>query len=230
MEREHTSAEVVNWTWASLPEIVDIQYNANKIRLSFNTTYPITGGALASDRWFIYSSSVESSTTYNATYSTPYTTKQILNAEDTYLIEKEYHPNNLTNYRLRSNRPNLEGVVDYITNYQFLYDQRLQPARRVDLTKLSSKTSISAQHLIELDKALSQAGITGHSMAKFRNNFVIGRALALGNATYDARNKDFNLQVNYEEDDAPTKPHLWCMFVAHIRRIEMKNNSVQLII
>ena len=302
MEREHTSEEVVNWTWASLPEITDIQFNANKIRLSFNATYPITGGALASDNWYIYSSSVASSTSYNATYevknvnlivqevdagaqyesemmrkmkeggtinydflsftcykysqlqtdrvaniripiensraksilcvpldSTPYTTKQILNASDTYLIEKEY-ADNTTNYRLRSNRPNLEGVVDYITNYQFLYDQRLQPARRVDMTKLSSKTSISAQHLIELDKALSQAGITGHSMAKFRNNFVIGRALALGNATYDARNKDFNLMVNYEETTAPTKPHLWCMFVAHIRRIEMKNNSVQLIV
>ena len=162
--------------------------------------------------------------------STPYSTQQILNASDTYKIELENHPDNLTNYRLRSNRPNLEGVVDFITNYQFLYNQRLQPSRRVDLTKLSSKTSISGQHLIELDKALSQAGITGHSMAKFRNNFVIGRALALGNATYDARNKDFNLQVNYQEYDAPTKPHLWCMFVAHIRRIEMKNNSVQLII
>ena len=302
MEREHTGTEVVQWTWDSLPEIVDIQYNANKIRISFNATYPITGGALAADNWYLFSSSVASSTTYDATYkvkninlvvqevdagaqyeaemmrkmkeggtinydfltftcykysqletdrvaniripiensraksilcvpldSTPYSTKQILNASDTYAIEHEY-ADNPTNYRLRSNRPNLEGIVDNITNYQFLYNQRLQPSRRVDLTKLSTKASISAQHLIELDKALSQAGITGHSMAKFRNNFVIGRALALGNATYDARNKDFNLMVNYQEADAPTKPHLWCMFVAHIRRIEMKNNSVQLII
>ena len=303
MEREHTSDEVINWTWASLPEITSIAFDTNMIRLNFNASYPITGGAIAGDNWYIYSSSVASSATYDATYivkninlvvqevnagaqyeaemmrkmreggtinydflsfttykysqlqtdrvaniripiensraksilcvpldSTPYSTKQILNASDTYKIELENHPDNLTNYRLRSNRPNLEGVVDFITNYQFLYNQRLQPSRRVDLTKLSSKTSISGQHLIELDKALSQAGITGHSMAKFRNNFVIGRALALGNATYDARNKDFNLQVNYQEDTAPTKPHLWCMFVAHIRRIEMKNNSVQLII
>lgn len=304
MERFHTATSVVPWTWASYPEITSIAYDTNKIRLNFNASYPMTGGALAADDWYIYSSSVASSATYDATYevknvnlivqeidagaqyesemmrkmkeggtinydflsftcykysqlesdrvaniripiensraksilcvpidSTPYTTQQILNASETYKIEQELSASNPTNYRLRSNRPNLEGIVDNITNYQFLYDQRLQPARRVDLTKLTTKKSISAQHLIELDKALSQAGITGHSMAKFRDNFVIGRALALGNATYDARNKDFNLQVNYQENLAPpTKPHLWCMFVAHIRRIEMKNNSVQLII
>ena len=303
MEREHTGTEVVQWTWASLPEITSIAFDTNKIRLNFNASYPVTGGALAADNWYIFSSSVASATTYNATYevknvnlvvqevdagaqyeaemmrkmkeggtinydflsftcykysqlqtdrvaniripiensraksilcvptdSTPYSTQEVLNASETYSIEKEYHPDNQTNYRLRSNRPNLEGIVDNITNYQFLYNQRLQPGRRVDLTKTSSKVSISGQHLIELDKALSQAGITGHSMAKYKNNFVIGRALALGNATYDARNKDFNLMVNYQQDDAPTKPHLWMCFVAHIRSIQIKNNSVQLII
>ena len=303
MEREHTGTEVVQWTWASLPEITSIAFDTNKIRLNFNASYPVTGGALAADNWYIFSSSVASATTYNATYevknvnlvvqevdagaqyeaemmrkmkeggtinydflsftcykysqlqtdrvaniripiensraksilcvptdSTPYSTQEVLNASETYSIEKEYHPDNQTNYRLRSNRPNLEGIVDNITNYQFLYNQRLQPGRRVDLTKTSSKVSISGQHLIELDKALSQAGITGHSMAKYKNNFVIGRALALGNATYDARNKDFNLMVNYQQDDAPTKPHLWMCFVAHIRSIHIKNNSVQLII
>jgi hypothetical protein len=303
MERYHTAESEVAWTWASLPEIVDIQYNANKIRLSLNAVYPSATNVQVAHNWYVYSSSVASSTTYDATYkvknvnlvvqevdagaqyesemmrkmreggtinydfltfttykysqlqtdrvaniripiensraksilcvpidSTPYTTQQILNASDTYEIEQEFTAENPTNYRLRSNRPNLEGCVDFITNYQFLYSGRLQPSRLVDLTKLTTKKSISGQHLIELDKALSQAGITGHSMAKFRQNFCIGRALALGNATYDARNRDFNLMVNYQETTAPTKPHLWCMFVAHIRRIEMKNNSVQLII
>ena len=302
MEREHTGTEVVDWTWASLPEITSIAFDSNKIRLNFNASYPVTGGALAADNWYIYSSSVASAATYNATYevknvnlvvqevdagaqyeaemmrkmkeggtinydflsftcykysqlqtdrvaniripiensraksilcvptdSTPYSTQEVLNASETYSIEKEYHPDNETNYRLRSNRPNLEGVVDELTNYQFLYNQRLQPGRRVDCSKTSSKVSISGQHLIELDKALSQAGITGHSLAKYKSNFVIGRALALGNATYDARNRDFNLMVNYN-DTSPTKAHLWMCFVAHIRSITIKNNSVQLVI
>ena len=303
MERYHTTTQVIDWTWASYPEITSIAYDTNKIRLNFNASYPVTGGAISAGDWYVYSSSVASSATYDATYkvknvnlvvqevdagpqyeaemmrkmreggtinydfltfttykysqlktdrvaniripiensraksilcvpldSTPYTTQQILNASETYKIEHEHTAQNPSNYRLRSNRPNLEGIVDHITNYQFLYNGRLQPSRQVDLTKLSTKKSISGQHLIELDKALSQAGITGHSMAKHRNNFVIGRALALGNATYDARNRDFNLQVNYQQTTEPTKSHLWCMFVAHIRRIEIKNNSVQLVI
>ena len=303
MERYHTTTQVIDWTWASYPEITSIAYDTNKIRLNFNASYPVTGGAISAGDWYVYSSSVASAATYDATYkvknvnlvvqevdagpqyeaemmrkmreggtinydfltytcykysqlstdrvaniripiensraksilcvpldSTPYTTQQILNASDTYKIEHEHTAQNPSNYRLRSNRPNLEGIVDHITNYQFLYAGRLQPSRQVDLTKLSTKKSISGQHLIELDKALSQAGITGHSMAKHRNNFCIGRALALGNATYDARNRDFSLQVNYQQTTAPTKSHLWCLYVAHIRRIEIKNNSVQLVI
>ena len=164
------------------------------------------------------------------TDSTPYSAQEVINATDTYKIEHEHTAQNPTNYRLRSVRPNLEGIVDHITNYQFLYDGRLQPNRRVDLTRVSSKKAISGQHMIELDKSLSQAGINGHSMARFNSNFVIGRALALGDAVYDARNKDFSLQVNYQENTAPTKAKLWCMYCAHIRRIEVKSGNVQVII
>tara|TARA_R110000782_G_scaffold88998_6_gene171368 strand:- start:997 stop:1299 length:303 start_codon:yes stop_codon:yes gene_type:complete len=96
--------------------------------------------------------------------------------------------------------------------------------------KISSKTSIEAQPLIELDKALSQAGITGHSMMKFNENFLIGRALALGDSSYDARNKDFVLQLNYNETTAPTKNKLVCMFVFHIRRLEIGADSVRVVV
>ena len=84
--------------------------------------------------------------------------------------------------------------------------------------------------MIELDKALSQAGITGHSMARFNSNFVIGRALALGDAVYDAIGKDFSLQVNYQETTAPTKAKLWCNYVAHIRRIQVRFGNVSVIV
>ena len=162
--------------------------------------------------------------------STPYTAQQIISASDTYSIEAEGKVANATNFYLRSNRVNLEGIVDNITDYQFLYDQRLQPNRRVDLTRISSKKAISGQHLIELDKALSQAGITGHSMARFNKNFVIGRALSIGDSYYNAQGKDFSLQVNYQQTLAPVKPKLWCVFCSHIRRIEMKSGNVQVII
>jgi len=164
------------------------------------------------------------------TDATIYTNKEALNAKETY-VESNF--TNLTDdpdFQLRSNRSGLVGILDEVSSYQWLYDGRLQPNRQISLTKTATTKSISAQHLIELDKALSQSGITAHSMVKFNKNFVIGRALALGDAVYDARNKDFSLQVNYESATAPTKNKLWLSFVHHIRSIRVSGNSVSVVV
>ena len=64
------------------------------------------------------------------------------------------------------------------------------------------------------------------SFMPFRSNFFIGRALTLGkNAVYDARGKDFNLQLEYTGSDQ-TKPKLWNNFVSHLRRLEIKNGGL----
>ncbi|GAG01355.1 unnamed protein product, partial [marine sediment metagenome] len=84
--------------------------------------------------------------------------------------------------------------------------------------------SIDAQHLILLDQALSQAGITGHSFQRFNQNFVIGKPLALGDGVYNGVGKDFSLQVNYSDSSAKNK--LWCCYVHHIRRIVVSGDSV----
>ena len=163
------------------------------------------------------------------TDATPYSSKQILNAEDTYKIENE--GNAYPNYYLRSDRPNLEGIVDEATTYQWFYDGRLQPARQVNLDRIASKDAISAVQLLELDKALASSGITGHSLSKFRDNFVIGRALGLNDMTYDARNKDFSLQINYQSTTSPpTKAKLWKCFVTSIRRLEVSSNGIRVIV
>ena len=160
-----------------------------------------------------------------------YTTQQILNASVTYKIRTEPTDRRSTpDYYLRSNRPGLEGIIDEVSSYQWLYDGRLQPNRQISLKKMATTKSIDAQWTIETDKALSQSGITAHSFDKMTSNFVIGRALALGDAVYDARNKDFSLQVNYEGAIAPAKNKLWLSYVFHIRRIQISGNSVQVIV
>ncbi len=165
------------------------------------------------------------------TDATVYTNQQALNAELTY-IESDFGDLQTSDpdFNLRSNRSGLVGILDEVSSYQWLYDGRLQPNRQIPLTKTATTKSISAQHLIELDKALSQSGITAHSMVKFNKNFVIGRALALGDAVYDARNKDFSLQVNYEGATAPNKNKLWLSFVHHIRSIRVSGNSVSVVV
>tara|TARA_R110001592_G_scaffold76428_2_gene230643 strand:- start:3498 stop:5258 length:1761 start_codon:yes stop_codon:yes gene_type:complete len=119
----------------------------------------------------------------------------------------------------------LRGISDEITNFQFLYDGRLQPSRPVRCSKTSSKTSIDAQPLIETTKALVQAEISAKSLAAFNSNWLVSRALALNKGVYDTRNKDFNLQVNYE-GTAPSKNKLWNNYCFHLRRINIRGDSI----
>lgn len=125
------------------------------------------------------------------------------------------------------------GISDFISDFQWLYDGRLQPSRVVNCEKTSSKTSISAQPIIELQKALVQSGINVKSLSDFNRNFVIGRALSLSamgvEGVYDTRNKDFNLQVNYQ-GTTPTKNKLWNNFVFHLRRVVIKGDNVSVIV
>ena len=150
------------------------------------------------------------------TDSSVYTNKQILQASGTYEITTgEFQ-----------DRPGLAGISDNLQTYQFTYDGRLQPSRLVDCSKTSSKTSVSQQHLIELEKALTSAGISGQSMLEFNNNFVIGRAVAVQGGVYDARNRQFSLNVNYTGASAPTKNKLWNNFVFHIRRLTISGDNI----
>lgn len=119
----------------------------------------------------------------------------------------------------------IRGMSDNITNYQFLYDGRLQPSRPVRCSKTSSKVSIDQQPLIETTKALVQSDISAKSLHAFNSNWLVSRALALNKGVYDTRNKDFNIQVNYE-GTTPTKNKLWNNFVFHLRRINIRGDSV----
>ncbi len=62
-------------------------------------------------------------------------------------------------------------------------------------------------------------------MLEFNSNFVIGRAVAVQNGVYDARNRQFSLNVNYT-GTAPTKNKLWNNFVFHIRRMVINGDSI----
>lgn len=156
------------------------------------------------------------------TDATVYSAKQALSCSDTYKIDED--PDDVIN---RSNRSGLVGIVDELQNYQLIYDGKINPSRRVDVSKISNRTSISQQWCIEAEKALAMADIEPLSFRAFRENFFIGRALALGqNAVYDARGKDFNLQVEYTGNSGPAKNHLWMNFVAHLRRLVIKQGSI----
>ena len=152
-----------------------------------------------------------------------YNIGQILSASTTY----QYNVPETTieqSHAQRSCRPSITGIADQLQSYQLIYDGKLNPS------KISDRNSISQQWLIEAEKALAMADIEPLSFLQFQENFFIGRALALGkNAVYDARGKDFNLQVDYSAG-SQEKDKLWQNFVSHIRRLEIKNGGVAVMI
>lgn len=126
-----------------------------------------------------------------------------------------------------SDTSGMTGISDSLNNYQFFYDGKLNPSRKVDCVKTSG-TSIAQQPLIELEKALAQSDIIPYSFRMFKESFVIGRALSLHNGVYDARGRDFNIQLEYDATQGKNK--LWNNFVSHIRRIEFKGDGIRVLV
>ena len=163
------------------------------------------------------------------TDSSPAGTKANLSAAATYVTDYDLGATATTAQwnANHSQRTGIVGCVDELSAYQLFYDGKLNPSRKVFTTKLASKKSVDAQPLIELEKALVMGGIRPFSMLKFRENFAIGRPLSLQNGTYDARGKDFSLQLEYT-DSAPTVDKLWMCWALHLRRIVISGDSISM--
>ena len=168
------------------------------------------------------------------TDATPYTAKQSIFSGDTYQVNnlvRDCGGAGVDGYtQNRSTRSGLVGIADHASNYQFIYDGKLNPNRKVPLGRVSVNTGneapLNQQLFIENEKALRMANIDPLSYEKYQENFFIGRAFSLASGVYDARGKDFNLQVEYQETTAPTKAKLWNCWVAHLRRIVVRGDSI----
>lgn len=157
--------------------------------------------------------------------STRYAVKNAISAVGTYEISSA-----TDDKVLNSCRPGLEGLCDQLSEYQWFINGRLQPSRAVNVSKIADKKSISAQHIVEVEKALASSNIQPLSFEAYNRNFIVARTLGIqNNMVYDARSKDFNLQLNYNETAEPQKNKLWNCFVYHIRRIVINNESVSVV-
>ena len=138
--------------------------------------------------------------------------------------------------QLRSVRTGQVGIIDELTSYQFVIDDKLVPTRPIVVSKINKGKSISAQPLIELEKALNQAKIVPRSFCDYNRNFIIGRAYALNDGVANLNNKSNQLQLLYNEslvdgtDKPPQHDKLAMCFVYHLRRILIKGNSVSVVL
>jgi hypothetical protein len=158
-----------------------------------------------------------------------YTQQEIMSGSGTHIDDYD-RDGQVFQHTNRSVRPGLVGITDNLTQYQLFYDGKLNPSRKVKCDRISAKNSVDQQPLIELEKALVMAGIKPHSMMAFRKNFLIGRALSLQDGVYDTRGRDFQLQVEYQQAEEPEYNKLWNVWCAHLRRIVISGNSIQVIV
>ncbi len=134
--------------------------------------------------------------------------------------------------QLHSIRSGQCGIIDQLTSYQMVVDDKLVPSRPIVVSKINKGTSIAAQPLIELEKALNQAGVVPRSFVDYNRNFLIGRAYALNDGVANLNNKSNQLQLFYGEtsaagvDQPPLKDKLLFCYVFHIRRLSIKGDSV----
>ena len=134
--------------------------------------------------------------------------------------------------RLHSSRSGLCGIIDELTSYQFVIDDKLVPSRPIEVSKINKAKSIAAQPLLETEKALNQALIPARSFCDFNRNFVVGRAYALNSGVTDLNNKSNQLQLFYNEtsqagvDRPPVKDKLLMSFIFHVRRVTIAGDSI----
>ncbi len=158
------------------------------------------------------------------TDATVYSDKQLVSSTGTYEVTQD-----VEDTVLNSARPGISGCCDFLSEYQFQIDGKLVPSRPVSTRKISTRKSIDAFHIYELEKLLANAGIPPHSFNKYMESFALGRGFAVNSGVMDLRNRDLSVQLNYSEATAPTKNKMFSTFVFHLRRVMIKNGATTVV-
>jgi len=155
------------------------------------------------------------------TDSTIYTSGDLLSSKTTYETTR-----NAMDTTLHSARAGISGCCDFLTEYQLQISGLNVPSRPVSTRKISTRNSIDAFFLYELEKALANSDVDPRSFSKYMENFVIGRSFGTFSGAQDLRNEDLSIILRYAETTAPTKPKMFSSFVYHVRRIRLRNGMV----
>ena len=167
--------------------------------------------------------------------SSVYTSAQKISGSETYVIKGTNHSaitgKDSNDVCLASTRSAYTGISDRLSSIQYVINGKRVPSREIKTKKIATKNSIDAFHIYELEKCLDNAGIPPKSFSAFQENFVFGRGFSAGGqgGVMDLRGKDLTVILKYLETEAPTKPKLFNSFVFHIRRLVIRDGSVDVI-
>ncbi len=169
--------------------------------------------------------------------SSVYTSSELISGSGTYVIKgTNYKTDNTTSKDpqdtcLASTRSAYTGICDELSSIQYVMDGKRIPSREISTRKIATKKSLDAFHLYELEKTLDNSGIRPKSFEAFMTNFIFGRSFSAGgqNGVADLRGKDLSVILRYQTAVAPTKPKLFNSYIFHIRRLVIRDGSVEVI-
>jgi hypothetical protein len=169
--------------------------------------------------------------------SSVYTSSQLISGSGTYVIQGTNYSSAVaaskTNHDvcLASTRSAYTGICDELSSIQYTINGKRVPSREISTKKIATRESLDAFHLYELEKTLDNSGIKPRSFSEFMNNFVFGRSFSAGgqNGVLDLRGKDLAVIARYQTAIAPSKGKLFNSYVFHIRRLVIRDGSVEVV-
>lgn len=170
--------------------------------------------------------------------SSVYTSAQKISGSGTYVIKGTNYSvvattdKNPEDTCLASTRSSYTGICDQLSGIQFTINGKRTPSREITTKKIATKKAIDAYHLYEIEKVLDNSMIQPKSFSEFQNNFIFGRGFSAGgqNGVMDLRGKDLAVNLKYLTETSPEKPKLFQSFVFHLRRLVLRENSVDVIV
>ena len=169
--------------------------------------------------------------------STVYTTSELISGSGTYVIQGTNYANAVANTKhpqdvcVASTRSGYTGICDELSSVQYQVNGKRVPSREISTAKIATKNSLDAFHIYELEKTLDNAGIAPRSFRHFMDNFCFGRGFSAGgqSGVMDLRDKDLAVIVKYQTSVAPTKGKLFQSYVFHVRRLVIRDGSVEVV-
>ena len=126
------------------------------------------------------------------------------------------------------------GAFNKLKNYLWQFGGQVRPNRAVQLRNTAyAEEYQSAEHLVELDKAIMSSGLGTKNLRNFRTNFLVARSTSAYGSTEDYSPKEILLYLDYYTNDpdgnanvvSAKQHHAFC---SHIRRVmAMPNGNIQ---
>mgnify|MGYP003670774850 CR=1 FL=1 len=125
---------------------------------------------------------------------------------------------------------NLNGQYESMKTYRWQVGTVYYPNQPVELAQMESGLHFSAQHIVELEKAMVSANLPVRSLLKTKQNFVVGRALAKHGASVNLTGLGLRWYGEYQTAADPSIPLDVVSFVNHTTRLIINPQGIQVIV